>query len=188
MGFAPLFIWMDEELYNWPFFLSFHKWIPNRLISKSQRYKARRTSFAVKYLWISVFSKVISSSSQSIVYLSHLVFAEDIIVFCKVESRSLCSVELVFTKFSALSGLHLNEDKTKLYPHKSCPKKARLMWCFWCSFGPTFFKYIKFSLVASKLRYNHCSSLIEKVYKKQEVRKWRLLSFAGSWIIKKCHQ
>lgn len=46
------------------------------------------------------------------IQLSHLIFADDLMIFSKADSQSLNSIESVLRTFSLLSGLHVNQEKS----------------------------------------------------------------------------
>lgn len=58
--------------------------------------------------------------------MSHLVFADDILVFCKENSQSLKALEGVFVKFAAILGLVVRKEKSNLFLSKSCRMWAQL--------------------------------------------------------------
>ncbi|XP_074292957.1 uncharacterized protein LOC141619833 [Silene latifolia] len=53
--------------------------------------------------------------------LNHLMFADDLLLFCKGDVRSICIIMEVFKRFSIASGLHINSDKSDFYCNVMAP-------------------------------------------------------------------
>jgi len=46
--------------------------------------------------------------------LTHLLFADDVLIFCKAHDRTLQAVKQALDVFHATTGLQANSDKTKI--------------------------------------------------------------------------
>lgn len=57
--------------------------------------------------------------------ISHLFFANNILLFCKPTPNSLLAVNEVLNKFCSLSGLSINLEKQKIWPSNSVPNSTK---------------------------------------------------------------
>lgn len=58
--------------------------------------------------------------------ISHIMFADDILVFCKGDISNLLMVEKVFNYFSEISGLHISKEKSVLFNSGSCLQRTQI--------------------------------------------------------------
>lgn len=58
--------------------------------------------------------------------VSHLMFADDILVFCKGDLSNLLVVEKVFKLFAEMSGLQISNEKSVLFLSQSCQDKVQI--------------------------------------------------------------
>lgn len=111
--------------------------------------------------------------------VSNLIFADDVLVFCRGDCSSLSTVANVFKTFADLSGLITNKDKSVLFLSKSCSNRTELLQRVGFKEGCFPMRYLGVPLLDRKLRHIHCSTLLELL--KDRIASWRnkLLSFAG---------
>ena len=57
-------------------------------------------------------SKVAGNSLE----ITHLQYADDTLIFCGDEEEQLLIIRLILVYFEAISGLHINWNKSHLYP------------------------------------------------------------------------
>ena len=54
------------------------------------------------------------STASSSVMVSHLLFADDTLIFCDVEPSQIANLRAILARFEEVSGLHINLGKSKL--------------------------------------------------------------------------
>ncbi|XP_010549577.1 PREDICTED: uncharacterized protein LOC104820715 [Tarenaya hassleriana] len=112
--------------------------------------------------------------------ISHLCFADDVLVFSDSSSRSLSTILRTFDEFYRLSGLKLNKVKTCLFlDGDECHTKADIAESLGISLSSLPVRYLGLPLTATKLGEADCSRLKEAI--KSRLSSWtvRHLSFAG---------
>ncbi|XP_039004076.1 uncharacterized protein LOC120131037 [Hibiscus syriacus] len=112
--------------------------------------------------------------------LTHLCFADDLMLFCYGSLDSVLGVVSVLNKFYEMSGLMLNVSKTEIYTcgvNNGVLEQIKRATGFRIGHLPV--KYLGVPLVTRKLSRTDCSALIEKI--RDKLRKWscRKLSFGG---------
>lgn len=140
-------------------------------------------------LSMEVFSKLMHSRFDSgyISYhpktielkISHLMFADDVMVFFDGSSSSLHGIYETLDDFAGWSGLQMNREKTTLYHAGLSVNESRVIsdYGFPCGAFPV--RYLGLPLMSRKLRINEYAPLLEKI--KNRFRAWAVqsLSFAG---------
>lgn len=112
--------------------------------------------------------------------LSHLIFADDLMIFSKVDAISLNSIEGVLHTFSSYSGLHVNRDKSsQIYANISIQDHDLLHGITGFSLGLLPMKYLGVPLIASKLTYQDCALILDHMRKRLAGWKTRPLSYVG---------
>jgi len=71
-------------------------------------------SVTVQRDFLSGFS--IGSGSNGVINISHLLFADDTLVFCRANPDHLHYLRMLFVSFEAVSGLKINLDKSVFVP------------------------------------------------------------------------
>lgn len=140
-------------------------------------------------LAMEVFSKLLRSRYESgyISYhpntseleISHLMFADDVMVFFDGSSSSLHGIYETLDDFAGWSGLKMNREKTSLF-HAGLPlSDSRAISHYGFPEGSLPVRYLGLPLMCRKLRISEYSPLLEKV--KSRFRAWAVksLSFAG---------
>ncbi|XP_048493464.1 uncharacterized protein LOC125494011 [Beta vulgaris subsp. vulgaris] len=111
--------------------------------------------------------------------ITHVMFADDLLMFSKANQTSLQLVFDAFSKFSQASGLEANLDKCHLYiGGVEETQRAILQSVVHMPLGCFPFKYLGVPLTTRKLFYNECKPLIEKTMAR--VRAWCLRRFKAS--------
>lgn len=110
--------------------------------------------------------------------ISHLMFADDVMVFFDGGSSSLHGICEVLDDFASWSGLHVNKDKTNLYLADIDQSEALALSRYGFPTSSLPVRYLRLSLMSRKLRIAECEPLMEKLIKR--FRSWAVksLSFA----------
>ncbi|XP_056685901.1 uncharacterized protein [Spinacia oleracea] len=112
--------------------------------------------------------------------LTHLMFADDLLMFARGDDASVSLLFEAFSKFSAASGLEANMMKSELYLAGVPDSVAQsILAKIGIPRGSFPFKYLGVPLSTRKLSFTDCKPLIEKTVAR--VRSWsaKLLSYAG---------
>ena len=68
--------------------------------------------------------------------ISHLLYADDSLVFCDVEVTQIRHLRVILTIFEGISGLHVNWHKSCLYPVNQVPNMQTLAENLGCQVPP----------------------------------------------------
>ncbi|XP_043697089.1 uncharacterized protein LOC122647851, partial [Telopea speciosissima] len=113
-------------------------------------------------------------------HLSHLIFADDLMIFVKANCESVLASLGGLDEFAGLSGLHLNRSKSSIIvgglTQTSSMELSELM-----GFSETTLpiRYLGVPLVSGRLSLKDCSPILDLVRRKLEGWKARFLSYAG---------
>lgn len=112
--------------------------------------------------------------------ITHMMFADDLLLFCRADDMSIQLLFQAFCQFSAASGLEANLDKSHIYlggirGHE----KDRMLSTLQIPEGDFPFRYLGVPLSTKKRTYNQCRPLIEKVTARAKVWTARHLAYAG---------
>ena len=58
----------------------------------------------------------VGSTAGTSVMVSHLLFADDTLIFCDAEPSQIANLRAILARFEEVSGLHINLGKSKLVP------------------------------------------------------------------------
>ncbi|KAG7579890.1 Endonuclease/exonuclease/phosphatase superfamily [Arabidopsis thaliana x Arabidopsis arenosa] len=140
-------------------------------------------------LAMEVFSKLLHSRfasgyiafhpKSSELNISHLMFADDVMVFFDGSSSSLHGIYETLDDFAGWSGLHLNRDKTVLFHGGLSPNDSRLISAYGFPTGTFPVRYLGLPLMCRKLKINEYSPLLDKISSKFRAWAVKSLSFAG---------
>lgn len=118
--------------------------------------------------------------------LTHLQFADDVVLFIDRDLDSIKGVKRVLQCFELLSGLHIHYHKSSLYGFSE-DKKTLSEWadCLGCEVGKDRFTYPGNEIGASPSSIRHWDPLISKV--KNRLLSWKAehLSIAGRLVLLK---
>ncbi|XP_074265530.1 uncharacterized protein LOC141587968 [Silene latifolia] len=112
--------------------------------------------------------------------LSHLLFADDLLLFSKGDTHSIMILLRAFATFSIATGLQMNSMKSNIYfngVHHSV--KADIIEVSGFVEGTLPFKYLGVPIVSGRLSTNHCAVLIDKVTARIRGFGSRKLSYCG---------
>ncbi|XP_038876528.1 uncharacterized protein LOC120068959 [Benincasa hispida] len=112
--------------------------------------------------------------------LTHLVFADDLMIFCAAERDSLEFVRQVLTEFAELSGLVANVGKGSMFVAGVESREVEELAAYMSvSLGSLPVRYLSLPLLVGQLRVVDCAPLIQRITAR--IRSWaaRSLSFAG---------
>ncbi|XP_074300904.1 uncharacterized protein LOC141632241 [Silene latifolia] len=118
--------------------------------------------------------------------LSHLMFADDLLLFSRGDSASVMLLLRSFATFSRASGLEMNNAKSNIYfngVHNSI--KQQLIHCSGCVEGQIPFRYLGVPIAAGKLGKKECKILVEKIVDRIRILGARKISYAGRLILVK---
>uniref|UniRef100_A0A1D1ZAL7 LINE-1 reverse transcriptase n=1 Tax=Anthurium amnicola TaxID=1678845 RepID=A0A1D1ZAL7_9ARAE len=122
---------------------------------------------------------IIHVPSSNGVSISHILFADDLIIFMKDHLGTVREIGDVITQFSTLSGLHLHCDKSKVYIGAKVSHRRTLPDILKVREGSLPVCYLGLPLFSKSLKAAHCQNLVDKVRKQISCWKTRLLSKAG---------
>lgn len=112
---------------------------------------------------------------------SHLLFADDIILFSQVDKKSIQSIHNILTLFSNLSGQKISLAKSRIYCSKNTTtsQKRLLSASFNFPITENLGKYLGFPLVSSTLKKQDFNFLIDNIQAKLSSWENRFLSPSG---------
>ncbi|CAN1181431.1 LINE-1 retrotransposable element ORF2 protein [Linum perenne] len=114
------------------------------------------------------------------VNLTHLSFADDLLVFSKANREAIEEVTAVLNRFHQLSGLRFNPEKSYIYTAGvSDEVEDDLATVSGFCKGSLPFRYLGVPLTAGKLRKCDCKSLVDRITKRVTDWKAKHLSYAG---------
>ena len=91
----------------------------------------------------------VKGRSEEEVLISHLLFADDTLVFCKASQDHLTYLSWLFLWFEVVSGLRINLEKSELIPVGRVENIDDLAWGFGCKVGSLPSTYLGMPLGAS---------------------------------------
>ena len=112
--------------------------------------------------------------------LTHLMFADDLLIFCKAQPSTLSSIIRVLNEFHERSGLQANQTKSQaIYGGCNSTTIEACNQITGFREGGLPLKYLGITLSSSRLTKIECRTLVDKITMK--VKQWssRSLSFAG---------
>lgn len=102
--------------------------------------------------------------------LHHLIFADDIFLFCKGEAASVIALNKGLSLFSSISGLLPNWNKSLCFLSGVSPEVTQqILGIIGFQLGSLQILYLGLPLITSKLRATNCQPLITKLCAKIEL-------------------
>ncbi|XP_062074993.1 uncharacterized protein LOC133779000 [Humulus lupulus] len=112
--------------------------------------------------------------------LTHLCFADDIILFCRGDIISILRLLQGFKRFSGSSGLQANENKSAFYCHGMPEEEVkRIQFASGFSKSQLPFRYLGIPICSKRLSMADCSVLAEKMLHRIQIWSSQHLSLAG---------
>jgi len=111
--------------------------------------------------------------------ISHLLFADDMLVFCRGNTSSVTALNSILEDMYLFAGLEMNKQKSKLFLSKGCRNKTTLANLSGVSQGSLPMKYLGLPLTSVYLKARHFASLIDATRRRGDGWMLNLLSFPG---------
>ncbi|XP_074297748.1 uncharacterized protein LOC141628514 [Silene latifolia] len=112
--------------------------------------------------------------------LTHLIFADDYLMFCKGNAQSMVLLLRAFSAFSNASGLKMNPQKYRAdFNGVHNGLKQEILSISGFLEGTLPFKYLGVPITAGRLKIKDCASLIDKIVNRVRSLGAKKLSFAG---------
>ena len=112
--------------------------------------------------------------------ITHLAFADDLMVFCHAD---LASVELIrgaLESFSSISGLIINHNKSFVFiSGVEDSIRVAIANCLHFQLGALPIKYLGVPLISSRLSHRHCTPLVERIISRINLWTSASLTYAG---------
>lgn len=111
--------------------------------------------------------------------ISHLMFADDVMIFFDGRSDSLHGITECLDDFASWSGLIVNRNKTELYYTGLSPSEANDISAYGFPTGTLPVRYMGLPLMSRKLRVSEYEPLMIKITSRFQSWAVKVLSFAG---------
>ena len=111
--------------------------------------------------------------------ITHLMYADDLLVFCKAKRNCLTAVKELFKQFSANTGLCINNHKSTVHFSEATQNKEELLGILGYNQGKFPIKYLGLPLSPRILTERDCSPMIASMAAMTADWKKKLLSHAG---------
>ena len=113
-------------------------------------------------------------------HLTHLCFADDLMILCKGEEASVSMIRDCLQQFMGLSGLVPNPAKSHMFSCGiSMACKLRLLSILGFQEGVLPMRYLGVPLISTKLRASDCTALVERIIGRAKSWSCRTLSYTG---------
>lgn len=109
-------------------------------------------------------------------YISHLLYADDIILFATTNVKTVQTIKHVTAQLALAAGLNINQLKTKVYFSSDCHSKNELLEILQMQEANHPVKYLGAPLYTDYLHYSECNSLFQRIINKFETWDGKLLS------------
>ena len=97
------------------------------------------------------------------VCISHLLYADDTIIFCDAEPEQLLYIQMVLTCFEAVTGLRVNMNKSEMVQVGTVPDFPRLVALLSCKIGTLPMTYLGMPLGAPHKALSMWDPILEKI-------------------------
>lgn len=111
--------------------------------------------------------------------ISHLIFADDVMIFFDGRSSSLHGISECLDDFAAWSGLFMNTTKTELFTTRIDHTESQTIVSYGFPIGNLPIRYLGLPLMSCKLKISEYAPLMNKVTKSFQAWSVKLLSFVG---------
>ncbi|XP_024004072.1 uncharacterized protein LOC112081542 [Eutrema salsugineum] len=136
-----------------------------------------------------IFSRLLQSRYSSeyiryhpntdLLHISHLMFADDVMIFFDGSSSSLYGISETLDDFASWSGLKMNQDKTEILHAGLNPSESTVIASYGFPAGSLPIRYLGLPLMSRKLRISEYAPLIDKISARFTSWAVRSLSFVG---------
>ncbi|XP_031248848.1 uncharacterized protein LOC116106632 [Pistacia vera] len=112
--------------------------------------------------------------------ITHLCFADDLMVFCRVDGSSVSLIKSALDYFAKVSGLVTNAEKSQLFlSGVTDEEQIGLKSIMGFQLGQLPVRYLGVPLICTRLRHSDCRPLLERILSR--IRLWTLasLTYAG---------
>ncbi|WMV13686.1 hypothetical protein MTR67_007071 [Solanum verrucosum] len=109
---------------------------------------------------------IVNEGNSLGVSISHLQYADDTLVFCEAEKEQLKHLRVIFILFEAVSELHINWEKSFIYPVNEVPEISTLANILGGKIGEIPTTYLGMPLGAKSKSMNVWNSMVERCEKK----------------------
>lgn len=111
--------------------------------------------------------------------ISHLMFADDVMIFFDGSSSSLHGIYETLEDFAGWSGLHMNREKTQLFHAGLSELECIVLASYGFTIGSLPIRYLGLPLMSRKLKITEYATLIDKITARFNSWAVKSLSFAG---------
>ena len=113
------------------------------------------------------------------IHISHITFADDLLIFLQNEPTSVKNLATIINDFGMVSGLQLNHAKSKVYMSPYVENKVFIAQTLGVSEGSLPVPYLGLPLISTGIHKTHCQPILQKI--KNRISSWknRFLSKAG---------
>lgn len=175
-------------------FLHTREWIELRLFQKHPRAPAGGSSFTYLFVLVmDLFSRVLASRFDSgyICYhsntedlkISHLMFADDVMIFFDGGSSSLHGINETLENFAGWSGLSMNRDKTQLFHAGLSQEETTALQYYGFPIGSLPIRYLGLPLMSRKLKIGEYAPLLDKLIARFNAWSTKSLTFVGCTLL-----
>nr|XP_016481281.1 PREDICTED: uncharacterized protein LOC107802323 [Nicotiana tabacum] len=126
---------------------------------------SRMLKKAKQMQWLQGFD--VGRNSGLTVSVSHLLFADDTLIFCGADKSQVQFLNLTLMLFEAVSGLHINMSKSIIYLVNVVPELEELADIIYCNIGSFPTSYLGLPLGASRRSTEIWNAVIEKFEKRR---------------------
>jgi len=127
--------------------------------------------------WIEGFR--VGNNEDNSISVTHLLYADDTLTFCGTEKSQVQYLNLTLLLFEAISGLHINMQKSKIYQVNEVPNLEELAGIMGCSIDTFPTKYLGLPLGAKFKDAGVWNEVIEKMERRLATWKMQYLSMGG---------
>jgi hypothetical protein len=121
----------------------------------------------------------VSGGSNEPMTVSHLLFADDTLIFCDVDPSQLLYLRVILNRFEAASGLRINLGKSELVPVRDVADIENLAAILGCKTSSLSMKYLGLPLGARFKSQAIWDPIVEKMERRPAGWKWMYLSKGG---------
>ncbi|XP_059294623.1 uncharacterized protein LOC132047621 [Lycium ferocissimum] len=135
---------------------------------------------AGQHRWIKGFNPCIRNQGE--LEITHLLYADDSLIFCEPEREQIYHLKLILLLFEAVSGLHINFAKSVIYPLNEIPNIKEVADIMGCKVGVFLAKYLGLPLGSKAKAVTIWNDIVERCEKKLSSWKRKYLSL-GSRVV-----